>query len=392
MKITDVKTFVVYAYRTNFIFVKLETDSGLSGIGEGTLEYKERALLGAVEDLRDYLIGQDPRLIEKHTFMMYRESYWRTGPVLMSAISAVEMAMWDILGKSCQMPVHALLGGAVRDEIKLYANGWFAGAKTPEEFAAKAAAAVAMGVRALKWDPFGAAYLTLERRQFAQAIDCVAAVRQTVGNDVDLLIEGHGRFNVETAVRVAAALAPYEPMFFEEPVPPDSLDALVQVHRRSPVPIAAGERIYSLNQFHDFLQKGCADFFQPDVSHSGGILAVKKMAAMAEPCYISMAPHNPSGPVANAACLQLAGCTTNYAILEIMLTDVAWRRDLTDEAVEFHDGAIRIPCRPGLGVELDEAACSAHPFQPIYLRHYRGTLTDIRPQNAGAICYFQKME
>ena len=160
MKITQVKTFVVNVYRTNFVFVKLETDSGLSGVGEGTLEYKERALLGAVEDLKDYLIGQDPRLIEKHTFMMYRESYWRTGPVLMSAISAVEMAMWDILGKSCRMPVHALLGGAVRDEIKMYANGWFAGADTPEEFAARARAAVAKGVRALKWDPFRSAYLT----------------------------------------------------------------------------------------------------------------------------------------------------------------------------------------------------------------------------------------
>lgn len=392
MKITQVKTFVVNVYRTNFVFVKLETDSGLSGVGEGTLEYKERALLGAVEDLKDYLIGQDPRLIEKHTFMMYRESYWRTGPVLMSAISAVEMAMWDILGKSCQMPVHALLGGAVRDEIKMYANGWFAGADTPEEFAARARAAVTKGVRALKWDPFRSAYLTLDRRQFAQAIDCVAAVRQAVGNDVDLMIEGHGRFNVETAVRVAAALAPYEPMFFEEPVPPDSLDALAQVHRRSPVPIAAGERIYSLSQFHDFLRRGCADFFQPDVSHCGGILAVKKMAAMAEPCYISMAPHNPSGPVANAACLQLAGCTTNYAILEIMLTDVAWRRQLTNEAVEFHDGAIRIPGGPGLGVELNEAACAGHPFRPVYLRHYRGTLTDIRPQGDGTACYFHGME
>ena len=229
MKITEIKTFVANAYRTNFVFVKLYTDEGITGVGEGTLEYKEHALLGAVEDLKGYLLGTDPRRIEEHVFHMYRDSYWRTGPVLMSAISAVEMAMWDITGKYYGAPVHALLGGPVREEIELYANGWFAGARKPEEFAAKARAAVEKGVRALKWDPFGSAYLTLERREFAESIDCVAAVRDAVGGDVELLIEGHGRLNVETATRMARALAPYGPMFFEEPVPPDNLDALAEV-------------------------------------------------------------------------------------------------------------------------------------------------------------------
>ena len=385
MKITEIKTFVANAYRTNFVFVKLYTDEGITGVGEGTLEYKEHALLGAVEDLKGYLLGKDPRRIEEHVFHMYRDSYWRTGPVLMSAISAVEMAMWDIMGKYYGAPVHALLGGPVREEIELYANGWFAGARKPEEFAAKARAAVEKGVRALKWDPFGSAYLTLERREFAESIDCVAAVRDAVGGDVELLIEGHGRLNVETATRMARALAPYGPMFFEEPVPPDNLDALAEVHRRSPVPIAAGERIYSLAACR-------ADFFQPDPSHCGGILAVKKMAAMAEPYYVSVAPHNPSGPVANAACLQLAGATINYAILEIMLTDVSWRRELTDEMVEFRAGKIHVPNRPGLGVELREEACRSHPFQPVYLRHYNGVLTDIRPEGKHTAYYFQNFD
>ena len=392
MKITEIKTFVANAYRTNFVFVKLYTDEGITGVGEGTLEYKEHALLGAVEDLKGYLLGTDPRRIEEHVFHMYRDSYWRTGPVLMSAISAVEMAMWDITGKYYGAPVHALLGGPVREEIELYANGWFAGARKPEEFAAKARAAVEKGVRALKWDPFGSAYLTLERREFAESIDCVAAVRDAVGGDVELLIEGHGRLNVETATRMARALAPYGPMFFEEPVPPDNLDALAEVHRRSPVPIAAGERIYSLAACREFLQKGCADFFQPDPSHCGGILAVKKMAAMAEPYYVSVAPHNPSGPVANAACLQLAGATINYAILEIMLTDVSWRRELTDEMVEFRAVKIHVPNRPGLGVELREEACRSHPFQPVYLRHYNGVLTDIRPEGKHTAYYFQNFD
>lgn len=392
MKITEIKTYAVNAYRTNFVFVKIMTDEGLTGVGEGTLEYKEHALLGAIKDLKDYLIGKNPLHIEQHVHMMYRDSYWRSGAVLMSALSAVEMAMWDIAGKYYGAPVHALLGGPVRDKIKMYANGWFAGAKRPEEFAEKAVAAVAMGVRALKWDPFGSAYLTMERRQFAESIDCVAAVRGAVGNDVDLLIEGHGRFNVETGVRVARALEPFDPMLFEEPVPPDNLDALAEVHRRSPVPIAAGERIYSPQMFRPFLEKGCADFFQPDVSHCGGISAVKKMAAMAEPYYISMAPHNPSGPVANAACLQLAGCMTNYAVLEIMLTDVAWRAALTDEVVEFCDGAIKIPQKPGLSIEIDEEACARYPLRPTSLRHYKGALTDIRPAGAEAVCYFSGMK
>lgn len=389
MKITDMRTFVVNAYRTNFVFVKLYTDVGLEGVGEGTLEYKEHALLGAVEDLRGYLLGKDPRQIEQHLFHMYRDSYWRTGPVLMSAISAVEMAMWDITGQFYNAPIHALLGGRVREEIPLYANGWFAGAKTPEEFAQKAGQAVALGVRALKWDPFGSAYLTLNPEQFDRSITCVAAVRDAVGPGVELLIEGHGRLNPATAIRVARALEPYRLMLFEEPTPPDNLDALAEVHRRSPVPIAAGERIYSLPMFREFLQKGCADFFQPDPSHCGGILAVKKMAAMAEPSYLSVAPHNPSGPVANAACLQLAGCMTNYAILEIMLTDVVWRGELTDEEVVFHDGAIRIPDRPGLGIRIREDACGRYPFQPIYLRHYQGTLTDIRPKGGQTTFYFK---
>lgn len=389
MKITNVKPFIVNAYRTNFVFVKVETDAGLSGIGEGTLEYKERALIGAINDLAEYLLEKDPLCIEKHVFMMYRDSYWRMGAVLMSAISAVEMALWDIAGKYHKVPVYALMGGAVRDQIKMYANGWFAGAKSPDEFALKAKETVTMGVTALKWDPFGKAYLNLEQAEFCKAIDCVAAVRDAVGNDVELLIECHGRLNPKTAVQVARALVPYSPMFLEEPVPPDNLDALAAVHRASPIPIAAGERIYSIYQCREFLEKGCADYFQPDVSHCGGISAVRKMAAMAEPYYIDIAPHNPSGPIANAATLQLAGCMMNFRILEIMINDVSWRSELTSERVEFFNGHIKIPCGPGLSLELHENACAKYPFRPISLRHYNGTLTDVRPASAATTYYFK---
>lgn len=389
MKITDIKTFVVNAYRTNFVFVKMYTDESVTGVGEGTLEYKEQALVGAINDLKPYLIGQDPRQIEKHVYMMYRDSYWRTGAVLMSAISAVEIAMWDISGKAFGVPVSHLLGGPVRDSVRMYANAWFAGAKTPAEFAAKAKDAVARGVSALKWDPFGKAYLTMTNREFGAMLECVAAVREAAGDTTDLLIEGHGRLNVSTAIQVSKAIEPFHPMFLEEPVPPDNLDALAEVRAKSAVPIAAGERVYSQFAMREFLEKKCADFVQPDVSHAGGILALKKMAAMAENNYLCFAPHNPSGPVANAASLQLAANLNNFFILEIMLTDVAWRPELTNEEVVFDKGSIRIPQKPGLGIDINEAACLKHPYQPVQLRHYNGSLTDIRPAGAETIYYFK---
>ena len=379
MKITDIKTFNVFAYRTNFVFVKLETDEGISGIGEGTLEYKENALLGAIEDIKRVLIGQDPRAVERISHELYRDSYWRVGPVLQSAVSAVNMAMWDIKAKAAGVPVYEMLGGKVRDGVRMYANAWFAGAKTADEFAAAAVKAKNMGVTALKWDPFGKAYMYMENSDFRRSLEIVEAVRGAVGNDVDLLIEGHGRFDIATGIKIANALKPFDPYFFEEPTPPDCLDALAQVHKSSPVPIAAGERLYSLTQMRDFLERGCADFVQPDISHCGGISAVKKMAALCEAHYVALAPHNPSGPVANAATLHIAASTQGFRILEICLTDVSWRKELTNERVVFDKGNILIPTGVGLGLEINEENCLKYPFQPIDLRHYKGTLTNIRP-------------
>ena len=379
MKITDIKTFNVFTYRTNFVFVKLETDEGISGIGEGTLEYKENALLGAIEDIKRVLIGQDPREVERISHELYRDSYWRVGPVLQSAVSAVNMAMWDIKAKAAGVPVYEMLGGKVRDGVRMYANVWFAGAKTADEFAAAAVKAKNLGITALKWDPFGKAYMYMENADFRRSIEIVEAVRGAVGNDVDLLIEGHGRFDIATGIKIANALKPFDPYFFEEPTPPDCLDALAQVHKSSPVPIAAGERLYSLTQMRDFLERGCADFVQPDISHCGGISAVKKMAALCEAHYLALAPHNPSGPVANAATLHIAASTLGFRILEICLTDVSWRKELTNERVVFDKGNILIPTGVGLGLEINEENCLKYPFQPIDLRHYKGTLTNVRP-------------
>ncbi len=379
MKITDIKTFLVDCFRTNWAFVKVYTNEGVTGVGEATLEYKEKSLVGAVEHIKEALIGKDPTNIEKIAHDIYRDSYWRNGPVLMSALSAVEMALWDILGKSLNVPVYKLLGGKTMDKVRIYVNGWFAGAKTPEEFGQKAAVAVKRGITAMKWDPFGKSYLEISNKDLDTALKCIQAVREAAGDGVDLLIEGHGRFNVPTGIKIAKELEQFKPMWFEEPTPPDNLEALKAVRDKSPVAISAGERLYNLKQFKDLFEMRAADYIQPDVSHAGGIMELKKIAAMADAYYIPFAPHNPSGPVACAASLQLAASTTNFSILEIMYSDVPWRKDVTNESLHYEDGYITIPDKPGLGVEINEEECLKHPYKPHTLRHYTGALTDIRP-------------
>ena len=324
-------------------------------------------------------MGKSPLTIEKHWHDIYRDAYWRGGAVLMSALSAVEMALWDILAKSLNVPVYQLLGGKVHDKVRIYVNGWFAGAKEPNEFAEKAKIAKERGITAMKWDPFGKNYLEISNKELEKSLRCVAAVREAVGNDVDLLIEGHGRFNVPTSIKIAKELEQFKPMFFEEPTPPDNLDALWEVKKKSPVAISAGERLYTRWDYRAMFDKMAADYIQPDISHAGGIMELKKIAAEAESRYIPFAPHNPSGPIANMATLQLAATCPNFCILEIMYSDVEWRKDITNEKLEYNDGYIKIPDKVGLGIEINEEECIKHPYVPHTLRHYTGALTDIRP-------------
>ena len=382
MKVTAIKTYVCHAFRTNWVFVKVLTDSGPYGVGEATTEMRELTVQTAIGELERILIGRDPHDIEAFWHDAYRDVYFRGGPMLMSALAGVEMALWDIKCKDLGVPVYQVLGGRVRDAVPCYANGWFAPSKTPEEFAAKARVAVDAGFKGLKWDPFGSAYMNIDREGLHQAMACVEAVVDAVGDRADILIEGHGRFNVPTAIRIGRALEDYDILWFEEPIPPDNLGALAEVKRRIRVPVAAGERLYSRWDYVPFLQMGCADFVQPDVSHVGGIMEMKKVAAMAEGHHIPFCPHNPSGPVANAATLQLAACTPNFTVLETMSTDVPYRGDITTEDLRFEDGMLHIPDRPGLGIDLIEEEIARHPYEPRDLRHYVGTLTDIRPSDA----------
>ena len=388
MKITDIKVYIMDAYRTNWTFIKVETDEGLYGWGEASLGTQEMALKGCVEDLKRLIIGRNPLEIEKMRFEVYRDIYWKGGPVLMSAISGVEMAMWDIVGKFFNTPVYNLFGGKMRDRVKMYANGWFSGSKTPENFAAKAKETVALGVKALKWDPFGKAHMTLTKEEMNEAVAIVGAVREAVGNEVELLIECHGRFNPYTAIEISRELAPFKPMFLEEPCPPDNIDAIAKVKEKSLVPIAAGERVYSIYGFDNLFARDAVDIVQPDMFHTGGMMECKKIAGMAEAKHIPISFHNPSGPISNAAILQMAAATPNFLIHEIMINDGSFRKAITNEEVVFEDGYIRINDKPGLGIDVNVEAVEARPYHPINLRHYTGNLTEIRPKD-DTIFYFK---
>lgn len=382
MKITSITPYIVHCYRTNWVFVVVETDAGITGYGEGTLEGREPTVAEAIKELNRWLLHQDPMPIARHHHVIRRDCYWISGPVLSTALSAVELALWDIKGKALGMPVYELLGGLINPAVKAYANGWFAGAKEPEQFARLAALAVEKGFKALKWDPFGSVYRSLSTDGIDLAVQNVTAVRRAVGSGIDLLIEGHGRFDIMTACQVGRALQALRPYWFEEPVPPGNAAALRDVRDKCGLPIAAGERAYSLYDCRSLLDAGAVDVLQADVCHVGGLLEMKKIAGMAESMYIPVSPHNPNGPVCHAATLHFAASCTNFLMLEAMMTDVTWRNEVATEHCSFSDGYFYVSDRPGLGVDLHVENFHKYPYAPRDLRHYAGTLTDIRPPDA----------
>lgn len=382
MKIVSVDTFVVDFYRTNLVFVRVMTDDGIQGLGEATLEGKERAVQGAISELSEAVIGLDPTRISGIVYELTRDWYWRGGPVIMTALSAFEVALWDISARELDVPVSRLLGGATRDRVRAYANGWFSGSRTPDDYAAAARRTVDSGFRGLKWDPFENYDLTVSARQLDRALAQIDAVSMAVGPDVELFIEGHGRFDVRTAIKIAREIAQFDPVWFEEPCPPDNLDALVDVRRASPVPIAAGERWFGRQGFAPALARQAVDFVQPDVTHAGGISELTFISTLAATSYVGFAPHNPSGPLSTAATLQLAAALPNFRYLEIMATDVPWRPEITTERLVLTtDGDILIPPGVGLGIDIDPEAIAMYPFTPHPMRIFHDAVFDIRPSD-----------
>jgi len=363
VRLADFKTFLVHdGYRT-FVFLKLYTDDGLTGVGEGSTEWNELAVEAAIRQMCGRLRGADPFQTEALWEQLYRDSYWRNDLIINSAISAIDQACWDLKGKKLGVPVHVLLGGLRRERLRAYANAWYWGCTTPDDFARAAKQVVAEGFTALKWDPFGAADMTLSAAAMRAATDNVAAVRAAVGPDVDLCIEVHGRLAPAWAIEMARRLKPFDPFFYEEPVPPENFDALATVARAIEIPVATGERLTTKFLFRELLVRQAADIIQPDLCHAGGLTEVKKIAAMAEASYVRVAPHNATGPIGTAAAVQLDACIPNFLIQEYFVTQASWIDEVVSGAPRAVRGEIVVPDRPGLGVELDEAAALAHPFK-----------------------------
>ena len=368
MKIVDVKSYVLGTAWRNLTFVRVITDEGVEGVGEVRMVNHTDALSGYLaEAMPRYVIGHDPANIEDLVQRMYRNDYARAGEIAMSAIAVIEIACWDIMGQSLGKPVYQLLGGAVRDRIKAYANGWYTVERTPHEFNQAAKRVIEKGYRALKLDPFGAGFYELDRAEKSKAVALVEAVRDAVGPDSEILVEMHGRFNPATAVEIARELEPFKPSWIEEPVPPENLAALKKVAEKVSIPVATGERLHTRYDYRTLFELQAADIIQPDITQFGGLLETKKLAAWAEIYYVLVAPHNVGGPVSTAAALHFAASTPNFKIQEHFndFTE-SWVKTAAPGNPEVVDGYFALPQGPGLGVKLNLDVVREHPQQRIF--------------------------
>lgn len=366
MKIKKLETFLANAGQRNYLFVQLTTDTGLVGLGEATLEWQERAVDVLLNEwVTSRIIGKDPFDIEAVVGGMIRDQY-QGGATIMTAISSVEIAMWDIIGKSTGQPVYRLIGGQAKPQLNAYANGWYGGCQTSEEFAERARQVVALGYRALKFDPFATAWKSLDPGEEKLAIDIVRKVAEAVGPDIGLMIEIHGRLGVADAVRFINRLEAANIVWCEEPVAPESIELLREVRDRVSRPISSGERLYTMADFGRLISSHAVDVVQMDVAHCGGIAAAKKAAAFAATKDIGISPHCSIGPVAMAAALHVGWSTPNMLMLESFAEfDVAWRNDLVSGWNPLNRGSLAVPEAPGLGLELDPDAIAEHPYRPL---------------------------
>ena len=360
MKITGLRTFVVDGGAGNWVFVKVHTDEGLVGLGEGTITSKALAVEAAILEHERFLVGKDPRQIERLWQAMYRYPRWRGGPVLNSAISAIEIALWDILGKSLNVPIYQLLGGACRDRVRMYAH---VGGRSPEEIADNSRKLVEAGYTALKTSPLVVRDGVVRSNQgIREGVAKIQAVREAVGPDVDILLDAHGQFTPVMALDMAERLAELHPFFFEEATQPEDIDGLAWLSERVRIPLATGERLFTKYGFTSIIDRHLVNYIQPDIVHCGGILELKKIAAMAEAHSIDVAPHNPQAEVSTMASIHLNACTPNAVILEHVHQNPPWRYDIFDGEYNVKNGYCDLPTKPGLGLDLNEAEAAKHPY------------------------------
>ncbi len=391
MKITKVETLVCHARMRNWVFVKVLTDQpGLYGWGEATLEWHTRSIVGAVEDIAQLLIGEDPTRVEHLWQMMFRQHFWHgNGIVRATAIAGIDLALWDIVGKVHGVPCHRLWGGPVRDYVRTYSH--LGGGKMEDfymtapgdaaRFGELAQQAVADGYTAFKCMavPETAPIEGLRPIHYAEA--CVKAIREAVGPGIDVMVDCHARPSPRMGMQFAKALEPYGLYFLEEVCWPEAPDAMAEIQRAVRTPIATGERVTGLHGFRDLLAKQAASILQPDITHCGGLTEARRIAALCEAYRVALAPHNPQGPVSTAASLEFGFATPSYIICESVRNDVPWRDDIVSSGftIEPKGQIVRPSAKPGLGIEINEAEVRKHPFQQEILRrsfNADGAVTD----------------
>jgi galactonate dehydratase len=359
LKVTELKTFIVHVGGSNWCFCKVYTNQGLTGLGEGSITSKEATLAAAILEHHRYLVGKDPTDIEFHWQAMFRWPRWRGGPILNSAISAVEIALWDILGKALQMPIYKLLGGKARQRVRLYKDV----ASTPEAFLQ----AKAEGYNAAK-SGFIRVDNDLVIPHFAvrEGLKRVEAVRKAVGDDFDICIDAHGKLTTVMAIDFCTGVEQFRPLFVEEPTQLEDLGELELLRSKTKVPLATGERSFTKYGFTEFCARHLVNYIQPDVCHAGGILEMKKIGVIAEAYRIEMAPHNPQSEVSTLASLHVDATTPACTIQEYNPRREQWIQDLFyGGAVQVNNGFAELPERAGLGVDLDESVAAKHPYQPV---------------------------
>lgn len=376
MEVTDVKHFLAHpgGRGKNLCFVKVETDEGLYGWGEAyTQSDRDTQITAHIDQLKRYLIGRDPRNIKHFMQIAYDDFAGRRSAMdLWCALSGIEQAMWDITGKVAGMPVHMLLGGACRSQIRVYANGW-SGSTNPQTLAERAQEVVEMGFTAMKFDPIPGPWRTYVSKDVENAaIENVEAVRDAVGWDVDILVEMHRRLAPMHARRIAREIERFRPFWYEEPVLAENIDALAAVKRDINLPVVTGEELYTKFEFREVFEKHAADIINPDVCNVGGILELKEIAAMAEPYFVVVSPHNyNSTTLGLAATMQVSAAIPNFLITEYFVNLEEFGKDIAKVPFEVKDSYIQVPTTPGIGIDLDEDRLANYPYQPFPARSPR---------------------
>ena len=386
MKITAINSVVVNARLRNWIFVRVETDvPGLYGLGEATLEFQTRAVVGAVEDLAPLVVGEDPRRIEHLWQTLFRHPFFKGGIVTMSALSGIDQALHDLKAKDLGIPLWQLIGGLTRDRLRMYDHlgggdsGSVYDSATVASFAEKAARSKADGFTAVKILAVGKTAPLDGYAALKDAGRLMAAAREGAGEEMDIMVDLHGRTSAAMAILYARALEPYRPFFLEEPCQPEDWEGIARVARSTPIPIASGERLVHRREFLPLLRAQAIAVAQPDVCHAGGLTEVRRIAALCDAFGVSMAPHNPLGPIATMVNIHFGFATPNFLIQEVMRSDVPWRDEIVSGVAPIVGGYVEPSQAPGIGVDIDFAAASKHPFaeaRPIQWRHHDGSVAD----------------